>query len=129
MGRVATSAIQTLTSSAATAMRGLTRVVCLVIAVAALAACESSIPNAGIAQLSLVAKRFVPPDATEQVVATGVPWEQIDFVVHRGPFTFAFDESEIKSAVADGWLPCRPKSEKWWAKENPAPTWAASWAL
>lgn len=99
-------------------MRGLTRAVCFVIAMAVLAACESGTRAAGAPQLSPVTQRFVPPDATEQVVASGVPWEQIDFVVRRDPFTFAFDESEIKSAVTDGWLPCRPKSDKWWEYED-----------
>jgi hypothetical protein len=91
---------------------------CIAIAVSLLAACESGTMSAGNAELSQAARRFVPPDATDQVIATGVPWAQIDFVVRRSPFDYAFDEREIVNAAADGWLLCRPKSDEWWAYED-----------
>ena len=90
----------------------------IVIAMALLAACESDGASAGKVELSQVAKRFVPSDATDQMIATGVPWEQIDFVVRRAPFEFAFDERQMMRAVAEGWLLCRPKSDEWWAYED-----------
>lgn len=91
----------------------------IAIVMASLAACEGGAAGAGKVDLNQIAKRFIPPDATGQVTAAGVPWAQIDFVVLRAPFDFAFDEQAMaRSATAEGWLLCRPKSDDWWAYED-----------
>lgn len=93
--------------------------VCIAITTASLAACAGGGDGAAMSSLDQVAKRFVPPDATEQVTATEVPWAQVDFVVQRAPFEFAFDEHAVTSvAKAESWLLCRPKSDDWWAYED-----------
>jgi hypothetical protein len=91
----------------------------IAIAMALLAACEGGAAGAGSVDLIHIAKRFIPPDATDQVTAAGVPWAQVDFFVLRAPFDFAFDERAMtRAATAEGWLLCRPKSDDWWAYED-----------
>ncbi len=98
--------------------RGL-RAACVAIAMVFVVACGSGATGAKEMNLNQIAKRFVPSDASDQVVATGIPWAQIDFVVKRQAFEYAFDEHALtNAATSEGWLLCRPKSEEWWAYED-----------
>jgi hypothetical protein len=110
-------ALEIRTSSVVGSMNRQICVACFAITAALLSACSRT-TGAGESELARVAERFVPVDATDRVVAKNVPWAQVDFVVRRVPFDFAFDERVITGAVADGWLLCRPKSKEWWEYED-----------
>jgi len=72
----------------------------------------------GAAKLSESANAFVPEDSSDRKVAPNIPWVQIDFTVRRNPFQFAFSDSILSQAIADGWAACRPKTSEWVAYED-----------
>jgi hypothetical protein len=76
----------------------------------------------GQAALRKIAEAFVPPDATEEIVAPNLPWLQISFNVRRPWLQFAFDERRIKDAQLGGWKLCRPTTEEWEGYEDHAVT-------
>jgi hypothetical protein len=72
----------------------------------------------GQVELRKVAEEFVPPDASETIVAPGLPWLQISFNVRRPWLQFAFDENRIRGAQLTGWKLCRPATGEWEGYED-----------
>lgn len=88
--------------------------------VALIVGCTHDVP--GQVELRKVAEQFVPPDASETMVAPSLPWLQISFNVRRPWLEFAFDENRIRDAQLAGWKLCRPTTGEWEGYEDRAVT-------
>jgi len=78
-----------------------------------LTACSEQGLHRTNAQLREAAEAFVPADATDKLVAPGIPWVQLSFNVRRPWLEFAVDENRIARARSEGWRVCGPAKSEW----------------